>query len=142
MVFPILEGVDLEYRAKLAELCKAKETIYGRIRHFVENAKYDKKHLHQFAEYCLIRDLSKILFNQDFVSDMKKWEAISYEKINEASIELLKRNTKQLESAGAESVTDAYHFILKGLYYGKIQKYYNDLFVGRWLVCAKTIICL
>ena len=29
-----------------------------------------------------------------------------YEKINEASVELLKRNTKQLESAGAESVAE------------------------------------
>lgn len=104
--FPKLkQHADLEYRAKLAELSKAKETIYSLLRHFKDNAKYDKKHPHQFAEYCLIRELSKLLFNQKFVSDMKKWEAISYEKINEASTELLKKNTRQLKSAGAETVT-------------------------------------
>ena len=104
--FPKLNPPDLEYRAKLAELSKAKEIIYSLIKSFKDKAKYDKKHPHQFAEYCLIRDLSKILFNQDFVSDMKRWESIPYEKINEASTELLKKNTKQLKSAGAESVTE------------------------------------
>ena len=104
--FPKLKATDLEYRAKLAELSKAKETIYSLLKHFTDNAKYDKKHPHPFANYCIIRDLSKRLFDQDFVSDMKKWEAISHEKINEASAELLKRNTRQLKSAGAESVTD------------------------------------
>ncbi len=99
--FPKLKQADLEYRAKLAELSKAKETIYSLLENFKDNAKYDQKHPHQFAEYCLIRDLSGILFNQDFILDMKKWEAMSYEKINEASVELLKRNTKRLESAGA-----------------------------------------
>ncbi len=104
--FPKLKQADLEYRAKLAELSKAKETIYRLLRNFKANSKYDKKHPHQFAEYCLIRDLSKTLFNQDFVSDMKRWKAIPYEKINEASIELLKKHTKQLQQANAKNVTE------------------------------------
>ncbi|MHC4574459.1 MAG: MBL fold metallo-hydrolase [Planctomycetota bacterium] len=105
-LFGELEPCDFEYRAKLAELSKAKDTINNKIKDLLKNSKYDKKHPHPFANYCVIRDLSGILFNQDFVSDMKKWEAIPYEKINEASTELLKKNTRQLKSSGAESVTE------------------------------------
>ena len=79
------------------------------IKGFIDNAKCDKKHPHQFAGYCLIRDLSRILFAKDFVSDMEKWQGISYDKINEASLELLKKNTGELRSDGSESVTEFLH---------------------------------
>ena len=41
--FPRLLQTDLEYRAKLAELSKAKETIYKLLRNFKGSAKHDKQ---------------------------------------------------------------------------------------------------
>ena len=104
--FPKLTSADLEYRAKLAEMSKAKETVYKLLNKFINMAHNDRNNGHPFASYCLIRDLSKEIFNQEFVSDIDKWKNISYQEINIASIKLLKQNTEDLKNAGAETVTE------------------------------------
>lgn len=103
--FPLLKQTDLEYRAKLTELSAAKEIIYDLISVFIRRSEKNKAFAHQFAQYCLIRDLSKKVFNVEFVSDMDMWKKVSHQEINIACIELIKQHTIELNNAGAESVT-------------------------------------
>jgi hypothetical protein len=105
-MFPKLWGADLEYRAKLAELSCAEDTINSKLKNYIDDSKYDKTYPHSFANYCLIRDLSRKLFNEEFVSNVESWEAMPVKRINEASAELLKQNTTQLKSAGPKRVTE------------------------------------
>lgn len=95
-----LSGAELEYRAKLTELCLAKKSIHKLISFFINNANYESYNSHSIANYCVIRDLSKKLFNTDFEKDNKKWEQLDLDKINNASISILKENTEQLKKQG------------------------------------------
>jgi len=106
--FPNLTSTDLEYRAKLAELSATKETIYTLLGKFLNMSSSDreKAHAHPFASFCVLRDLSKEIFNQEFVDDIKKWEEVSYQEINKASIKLIKQHTKDLNIEGAETVKE------------------------------------
>lgn len=104
--FPKLGGTDLEYRAKLVELSEAKKNVYSLIYFFSLNAKYDKQNPHGFANFCLVRNLSGKIFNEEMVTDIEKWKTISMDNINKAAGELLKQNTEELKKAGAETVTD------------------------------------
>lgn len=105
-LFPKLGGTDLEYRAKLVELSSAKESLFNLIKFFSKNARYDKQNPHGFANFCVIRDLSRLAFSEDIVTDMKKWEEISPDVINGYAVSLLKKNTAELKKAGAEIITD------------------------------------
>ena len=103
--FPLLKQTDLEYRAKLTELSYAKEIIYDLISVFIRRSDKNKELAHQFAQYCLIRNLSKKIFNEAFVSDMDRWRKVSHQEINIAAVELIKLHTLELKNVGAESVT-------------------------------------
>ncbi len=105
-----LSGAELEYRAKLTELSLAKKSVQYLISFFLSNANYESDNSHNIADYCVIRDLSKILFKTDLEKDTKKWESIDAEKINEASKSVLKENTEFLKKNGK----DFKHFIPKG----------------------------
>ncbi|KAA3616868.1 MAG: hypothetical protein D8M58_17860 [Calditrichaeota bacterium] len=104
--FPLLSQADLEYRAKLTELSTAKKTIYEIIENFIKRAKNNRENAHAFANYCVIRDLSKKLLNRDSLTDMDQWKNISYTKINKASKSLLINNAISLKNAGTEIVTE------------------------------------
>ena len=75
-----------EYRAKLAEL-----VYYPNLElfeSFLSHAKNDKKLAHPQAEFWVVSDLSRLIFEQDFVSDIKQWESkLNY--IQQNSSELL-----------------------------------------------------
>lgn len=100
-LFPKLVSADLEYRAKLTELSMAHKTLYQIIEFFISNSNYDSDNGHSVANYCAIRDLSKVLFKVDFEKDIQKWKSISQEKINSAAFEVLRTNTKALNSKGS-----------------------------------------
>lgn len=102
--FPKLSGCDLEYRAKLVELAFANESLQNLISFFIKNSKYDRENPHAFASYCLIRDMSKKLFNSVGITDIEEWKKISTEKINKTANELLIENTKLLKAAGADTI--------------------------------------
>lgn len=103
-VFPKLRQVDLEYRAKLAELSLAKETVFQILQKFVSNAKNDSSYAHGFANYTVVKRLSQSIFNSKFESDIEKWKQIPVPKINRLALRLLKENTKSLKALGAETV--------------------------------------
>ena len=101
-LFPKLSNSDLEYRAKLTELSMGKQNLYKTIGFFINNAKYDSENGHSVANYCAVRDLSRVLFKNDFEKDMTRWNEVSAEQINEAAYELLKANTEGLNKVGAD----------------------------------------
>lgn len=100
-LFPKLSSADLEYRAKLTELSLFKEKLYKTINMFIYNANYESDNPHSVANYCVIRDLSKVLFNVEFEKDTSKWGKISVKKINKSAYKLLRVNTSALEKQGA-----------------------------------------
>ncbi|GAA4059962.1 hypothetical protein GCM10022389_00210 [Flavobacterium cheonanense] len=85
--YPNLSSTDLEYRSKVIELMYCTEgTIYDRISEFLLGAnKADRENSHPYANYILIQNLSKLIFNSDFNSDINKWEKVSVDKINNAA---------------------------------------------------------
>lgn len=104
--FPLLKQPDLEYRAKLTELSTAKETVYKLLSKFIKQAKKDREYAHPFAGYCVIRDLSKEIYNREFIADTTEWKKISYPEINKTSIKLIKQHTADLNKLGADTVTE------------------------------------
>lgn len=100
-LFPKLKGVgsaDLEYRGKLTEIALySKDGLYKRLEFFINNGNYDSENGHSIAAYCVIRDLSKALFNTNYERNLDKWKAIPANKINEAAAKILAENTKALE---------------------------------------------
>ncbi len=103
-VFPNLKQADLEYRAKLAELCLAQETVYEVVKKFITNAKNDVSYAHGFANHTAIRMLSDKIFGAGFESNPEKWKQVPVKKINKTALKLLKDHSKQLKSLGADSV--------------------------------------
>jgi hypothetical protein len=99
-LFPKLRSTDLEYRAKLTELSLAKTSLYQLIEFFIANANGRSENGHSVANYCVIRDLSKSLFNIEFEKDISKWKQLSPAVINKGAAEILRANTKTLQSMG------------------------------------------
>jgi hypothetical protein len=102
--YPNLSSTDLEFRSKAIELMYCTEsTIHDRISEFVSGAnKADRENSHPYANYILIHNLSKLIFNSDFNSDINQWKKVSADKINKAasslyeSSENILRNEKRL----------------------------------------------
>jgi hypothetical protein len=88
--YPNLSSADLEYRSKLIELMYCtKATIYDKIGLFMNGAnKTDRNNSHPYANYILIQNLSQILFNSEYNSDINQWKKVSVDKINKAASSL------------------------------------------------------
>lgn len=100
--FPKLKSPDLEYRAKLTELGMANTTLMKLIDFFIANANFDSGNGHSVADYCVIRDLSRALFGNDFERDLRRWEQLAPEKINAAAAKTLEENTAILKARGRD----------------------------------------
>jgi hypothetical protein len=97
--YPNLSAADLEYRSKVIELMYCTEaTIYDNIGLFMSGAnKTDRNNSHPYANYVLIKNLSKMLFNSDYESDYANWKKIPAKKINDAATQLYKMNEEILQ---------------------------------------------
>jgi hypothetical protein len=102
--YPKLSSNDLEYRAKLIELYLSDKYLYEIIDFFIHNANYDKTNAHPFADFCLIRDMSRELFHKGFENDIEKWKSIPKEDIHAAAKKIFLKNSEQLEKAGKDVV--------------------------------------
>lgn len=102
ILFPKLCTIDLEYRAKLAELSLCKTNLYKVLDFFIESALKDSENSHPAANYCVVRDLSRVLFKSEYVGNKEEWHKISAEAINNAAEKLLVKNTALLKSKGAD----------------------------------------
>jgi hypothetical protein len=98
--YPNLEAADLEYRAKLIEFIYCTEkTIYKMLGEYIVSASNETRdNAHPFANYHLICQLSKKLFNVDFEGDISKWKTLSPEEINNASLELFQSGSELLKA--------------------------------------------
>lgn len=101
-LFPKLSSADLEYRAKLTELSMLKESIYSTISFFIDNSNVDSQNAHPLANYYVVRNLSKALFNSEFERDINKWKNTKVKKIQKSSYKLLISNTKELKTLGKD----------------------------------------
>jgi hypothetical protein len=99
-LFSKLSSADLEYRAKLIELSMAKKSLFNIIASFIANANYESENGHSVANYCVIRDLSRVIFHSEFEKDLQKWRSVGESKINNVSYALFLSNTKKLKSKG------------------------------------------
>ena len=101
-LFPHLQSADLEYRAKLVELSLLKASVYKIIDFFINESDHTNyQNPHPFADYCVIRDMSRIFFKVDFEKDISKWKSIPYGQINSAAEKLLGQNTAELKAKGS-----------------------------------------
>lgn len=98
--YPNLKGPDLEYRAKLSELSLAKERVYPLMKAFTANANKNSENPHPLANYCVIRDLSRLQFKTDFQKDAESWKTVPAKRINRMANRLLRKNTKELQKRG------------------------------------------
>lgn len=104
--YPSLTGADLEYRAKLTELAFARKTLYTLLQSFTRNANSVGRNPHAFANFAVIRDLSKSILGRNFTYDSYQWKNVSIKKINRHSKKLVKAHSKTLRKAGAQSVKE------------------------------------
>ena len=105
--YPELSAADLEYRAKMIELmCCTEATIYDRIAQFLNGANAENRsHSHAYANHILIKNLSQILFNSEYVSDHNQWQQLSVEEINNAAKLLFDRSESVLhQNKGASEI--------------------------------------
>lgn len=80
---------QLEYRAKLCELCYYPNSEL--LERFINSAKDDPHYAHSQAEYWLVSDLSNALFNQPFLSDLNQWKE-RYSDVAKIALDLLKND--------------------------------------------------
>ena len=103
--FPKLEQPELEYRAKLTELSLADETAHGLIATFARRAGRDRNSPHDFANYWVSKNLSKVLFESDVpIDDADVWKGLPARQIRQAAKRLLTSNDARLGRAGPKGV--------------------------------------
>ncbi|WP_222984211.1 hypothetical protein [Flagellimonas meishanensis] len=101
-VFENLSDQQLEYRAKLTELSRAKETAYNLIGFFTQNANSKSENGHQLANYEVIRNFSEHFFNTEFQNAPEEWKKIPVKKINRYASKLLAKNTLALRQSNTK----------------------------------------
>lgn len=95
--FPRLSGNELEYRAKLTELTTAKKTMKSLLRSFAARASQtNRKHPHAYANFCVIRDLSKEILGE-FQSSSQNLIQAKNRQLNEAAKRLLLDHSQKLK---------------------------------------------
>ena len=104
--FPNLQQPELEYRAKLTELCYAKDTLLRRIQHYFNTSSPDKDSApHTFSAYHVMRDLSLAMFSTLTPPPIEKWQTLDIEKINTAATSILQQNNTWLKANNPEKIT-------------------------------------
>ncbi|MEG0309212.1 MAG: hypothetical protein RR636_14815 [Clostridium sp.] len=91
-----MDGVDLEYRAKLTELI-----YYPNLKLFHlfinEASKKEKCNSHSYASYLIVRNLSERIFNEEYVSSWSRWRGKG-KQIRKYAYKLLEKDTMSINS--------------------------------------------
>ncbi|WP_459476995.1 hypothetical protein [Clostridium saccharoperbutylacetonicum] len=93
---------NLEYRAKLIEIIYHPDP-YELIEKFLLRACGNKNLPHPYAEYVIIKQLSSLIFKQDYIVDSKQWRSVESKLLSNAAMELLLYNNKKLYEAGSKT---------------------------------------
>jgi hypothetical protein len=93
-MFPTLQAKDLEYRAKLVELIyfQTKDKLMD----FLTQSDTNVENAHSYAAYCIVSKLSQRLFHSEAQLERKRWDVVSVEQINDASMQMYDKHTKEL----------------------------------------------
>jgi len=102
-LFPALEQTDLEYRGKLTELIFARDSLYDLLAHFAAAGSPNPDAPHAYANFAVMRDMSREVFGEELVQDGQRWPTVDEERIHAAARTLLERSTRALEADGAET---------------------------------------
>jgi len=103
--FPRLGQADLEYRAKLAEFALSKKTAKKMYQVFASRADYNRRSPHAFSYFCVVRDLAKIMKNQeDFGLLVANLPSLRVSEINNAARLLMRQHSDALKAKGAKTV--------------------------------------
>lgn len=94
-LFPELSNTELEYRAKLTELSLAETSLWVLIQNFINNSNANSDGGHSKANYLVVSNLSKRIFENDFENDIDKWKSKNYEVINDTAYLTLKDDTEK-----------------------------------------------
>jgi hypothetical protein len=101
-IYPELEQIDLEYRGKLTELAFAETSLACMIRHFAVSGALNPASPHAYANYCVVRDLSKELFGKMVMNaDHPLWNQSETVRVHAAARAVLERHSAGLDAAGA-----------------------------------------
>ena len=61
------------------------------------NHSANRNHTHLYANYSLIKNLSQLLFNSGYESDMNTWKQLSVEEINSTAASLYRTSEDTLQ---------------------------------------------
>jgi len=103
--YPRLGVIDLEYRAKLTELAFADTTLFRILANFSVNSAPNPESPHAYANYLVIHNLYRAVFDMDLTAESPPWSRAPKDKINQAAAELLMAHTDRLIEAGASETT-------------------------------------
>lgn len=88
-------GIYLEYRAKLTELI-----YYPNLKllhSFIHEANEDKNNSHSYAAHLIVKNLSKGIFNEEYVSAWSRWRGKG-KQVREYAYKLLEEHTEFINS--------------------------------------------
>lgn len=100
--FPNLNARNLEYRAKLIELIYNSQP-HNLIEKFLKESKNDCTLPHPYASYSIIKNLSSLIFGQEYVCDKQQWINIKSHSISNSALKLFLQNNKSLNESGNET---------------------------------------
>lgn len=92
--FPGLGQADLEYRAKLVEIAKARTTLYALLDAFGANGSEDREQPHPWADHQVVTRLAVKLLGGAPPSP-EAWQRVAPEKINATAAELLEQDSRE-----------------------------------------------
>ncbi len=101
-LFPSLDQIELEYRAKLTELAFAESSLLDRLKMFTAHAMSNPNTPHPYANHAVIRDLSAAVFGSNLEAETD-WNSVAPADIHAAARELLATNTAALTRAGSDT---------------------------------------
>lgn len=103
--FPYLEQPELEYRAKLTEIAVSKTSTCELIVEFARRNGQDRALPHHFANYWVIRNLTRTIFNSnELVKDAEKWRGVPASRLRSEAKRLLLNNSIHLQNKGVMTV--------------------------------------
>jgi hypothetical protein len=99
--FPGLTQPDLEYRAKLVEISKARTSLYDLLAAFDADGADSRETPHPWADRQVIRNLSSKLLKGEPAS-AEALKRFTVEQLNAAAAELLEQDNRQREATPAK----------------------------------------
>jgi hypothetical protein len=100
--FPTLTQPDLEYRAKLVEIAKARSSLYDLLAAFIANGSDSREQPHPWADRQVVNQLAASVLDGAPAS-AEAFRRVPAERINAAAAALLQQDTAQRAKTSPKS---------------------------------------